>query len=321
MDVPLMSTVPLYEAHGEILSETSLPGELIPVKGRLSYDPASKRYYKGAGCPYQGHYTNTLTPDLHILGTTSVPYIRYYVSSPAFVGKRGIFRVRYQPQFQDPIGGCGPKERALLTNSQRFHLSAAEVLETIPVDDDLTIYVLNYWGGREPFDGNPALGARLLEYLITSGWNAPWDKNLFGDINRVGLVTDVADLFQSHETRHQFGTVYAYLYSLRAARPYEYYQMAREYGYAADLFGLPYVALSLLRAHGREGHLTDSMPYAYLIDHELLTGRNCAHLEDPALGDRGAEQYRTRFRASLPPVVITRMEACSPLTPSPISSA
>ena len=50
--------------------------------------------------------------------------------------------------------------------------------------------------------------------MLTNNYNAPWDKNLWGDIFAYGYVRDIADWFISNKLEHKIGTIYALLNSL-----------------------------------------------------------------------------------------------------------
>lgn len=314
-----MTPIPLYDENGRQQSEIFLPvARLQYVKGRLSYSPTTRVWYKGAGCPYRCHFTNAPRQRDARVARTEVPYIDWQVIDPALAGKTGIFMTPYQPQFTDPIGGCGPKERRLLAHEKAFERSGVRVLEVYPIAETFAVYAVRYPANRRPFDGRSLLGRRLLRYMLEAGWNWPWDKNSVGDIDAHGRVTDVADLFRSREPGHQFGTVYSYLYSLYRANPAAYAEHARRHGSRVDLGALPYVAIAEMAECGVPTPPPDA-PYRHLVREVLMAGRTCAHLENPDAGERAIAAYRARYDA-LCEVVTVQSGACSQLTP-PISSA
>lgn len=294
-----MIAIPLYDATGTQTGGVELPVDDLSrdAYGRISQDPANGTYYKGCGCRYTGHWVLQPGPEhLHTI-PSGVFYVGTRVWDPPLVGKTGIFAVPYQPIFSDPIGGCGPKETNILRHQGQEYASP-EVLDTIPVHGSLpgtTIYHLNYRGGRRPFT-NAEGGLDTVFKLLEAGENWPWDKAAIRDLNESGLVTDPADLFPSTHPQHQFGTVYAYLYSAISLLPgYEYQRLCHRFGWGTGLGAIPKIANDILREAGLQ-EVGTMIPYTLLVHDILMTGRNCAHLENPALGDQVAAEYRRRFR-------------------------
>ena len=302
-----MIAIPLYDATGTQTGSVELPVDDLSRgdhgrSGRVGRNPANGTYYKGCGCRYHGHLVHQPTPDQYPNATPSeVFYLGFHVQDPQLVGKTGIFAVPYQPIFSDPIGGCGPKEANILRHQGRDYASP-EVLDTIPVHGSLpgtTVYHIDYRGGRRPLASAEG-GLNTVFEMLEAGENWPWDKAAIRDLNEHGLVTDTADLFPSTDPQHQFGTVYAYLYSARSLLPgHEYQRLCHRFGWETGLGAIPKIANDILRKAGLQ-EVGTMRPYAAIVHDVLMTGRNCAHLENPALGDQVAAEYRRRFREGIP---------------------
>lgn len=308
-----MIAIPLYDAQGQQTGTVELPVDDLSRgdhgrSGRVGRNPANGTYYKGCGCRYHGHFiyrypdrlTQQLVPEQCNATPSEVFYLGFHVQDPRLVGKTGIFAVPYQPIFSDPIGGCGPKEVNILRHQGREYASP-EVIDTIPVHGSLpitTVYHINYRGGRHPF-ASAKNGLDTVFMLLEAGENWPWDKSAVRDLNVYGLITDTADLFHSTDPNHQFGTVYAYLYSARALLPdHEYQSLCHELGWGTGLGAIPKIANDILRKAGLQ-EVGAMIPYPMIIHDILMTGRNCAHLENPALGDQVAAEYRRWFREGI----------------------
>jgi len=222
------NVIPVYSSSGEQLDEILLPEAIRPVFRRRGGYAASGLYYKGSGIIYSGHTSNQILPGMLKTGenTAAYPgnapiYQKYQVLYPRLYGKFGIFTFQHQPIFSDFEGGCGPKEANLAHMQRRFFYSAIEGdIQTLPTPvPGHQIYVYRH---RE-VQGNYGDTLRLIEYVLSEGFNCPWDKNIWGDICCYGYVRDLADWFFSKDMCHRLGTAYAFLTSILAADKYLYF--------------------------------------------------------------------------------------------------
>lgn len=292
------NSVSFFDWHGTIEGEVLIPGAPIVFQdGRRSYQPATGLHWKGAGCPYQGHFSLHPAPDEVVLGKSLVFYVGYHVGSAAYLHKTGVFRRRYQPLFTDPIGGCGPKERLISDPArQRLSFVAAQVIAELETPwPDTKVYAIRYRGGRHSFAGDPLRLWFLLEQMLRTGWNFYWDKNAVGDLNSLAMVTDSADLFYSADPIHQFGTVYALFYSLRTACPQRYHDLVHHAQINPDLDTAPAARLALEVLCDRE--CWPDLTPRELIRTVLMAGRACAGAESPE-NEAAARQF---YQSSLPP--------------------
>lgn len=304
--------IPFYLSDGTLDGEVTLPGETpVHYSGRTSYQESTGLYWKGAGCAYQYHHTLNPGEDETVIEQPSVFYVGFTVTNRHLKGKTGVFRPRYQPAFSDPIGGCGPKERPITTAARQYGIlpfSAVEVIDVLKTPwEDTHIYALRYHGGKTPIDLSTPKSRRkiltLAEQMIHTGWNFCWDKNAIRDLNAEGRVTDVADLFFSIDPIHQFGTLYALLYSMRTTPRYRnaYQYIKQPYHLPDTLYALPFVVKAMLadlRGNDPWGNVPDGTgvyggsDYSHLIHDVLMAGRTCAGAEDPALDEVAREGYR-----------------------------
>jgi len=294
-------TVPLCSAEGEQFDEVALPEAVRPCFQRRGAFSDSGLYYKGAGILYSGHLADRLLPGMLQTGESPCPYQKYRVIYPALYGRYGIFAFRHQPVFRDLEGGCGPKERNLLWMQKRFLFSAIDgEIDVLPTPlEDHHIYVYRL---KEP-EGSYRDTLRLLEYVLTEGFNCPWDKNVWADICAYGYVRDLADWFLSKEDRHRLGTAYAFLNSVFAADRYLYSYLAKELTGWEQLEPayLPFAAASVVRRSCPD-FLPDYDPDDLSVDsygrllHLLYDGVACCHLEDEG-DERG---FREEQKKSIP---------------------
>jgi len=304
-----VTLIPIHDAAG---NET----HLIPIHDRLTYvngrvcKGEKGFYYKGAGCTYQHHHV--LDPKGYSNPQRAeVFYYGYRVSTPNWVGKFGIFPQKMQPFFSDLAGACGPKELKIIKNSEQFMMSSVRVDNVVNWTEDSNgqyYFVLRYLCGREKYldNPNPKLLLELLDYMLTDGWCAPWDKGFIGDITNDGRISDVADLFRSTVLKHKLGTVYAAFYSLWKRNKEEFSRVADELGWnniprVDGLWAGVYIVSLAARFLGTmkitQPKRSDVFEIAdFLIGDLLVKGRNCAAVEDSKHGKRVAKEYYKRFR-------------------------
>lgn len=216
-----MSDIHVYNSDGEIVNTIYIPDKIKYVNGRVCI--GEKFYYKGIGVPYKSHFVldENLNQKYKVLSKSDVFYLGSEVIKECFSGKFGIFQERYQNHFTDWIGACGVKEINILENlydENKFERSSIDVLGYETIDEENQQYYLKvrYDCERKSFLDYLKLNKLrdLIDYMVQSNWNFPWDKDSITDISWDGRVTDVADVFYSEELMHQIGTVYSILYSL-----------------------------------------------------------------------------------------------------------
>jgi hypothetical protein len=294
--------VKIYDGRGNEVHSICLPGEFERIPhSRFACDKNQEVYFKGAGCHYFGHYI--LKPDplkqYQLLEKVPIEYLGYFVMDPDFAGKTGIFFAKFQPPFSDPIGGCGIKETRIYEHSREFEKSGVDVVAMMPVleDSPYLIYQLKYKDGRIKMENGQfrnAVLADLLLYMLETDWNFPWDKNVLGDINLKGLVTDVADLFKSEDLVHKFGTVYSFLFGLHS--------VGRLNGFCkhlglkkAGLYEIPFRVVELLKARCNSqfaiGRKETPANYLHLMKDFLIEGKNCASLENSEFHEFAKRMY------------------------------
>ena len=301
-----MKEVTVYNPDGSIFDIIVLPEDVEFVSGRTS--KSNNCYYKGVGSRYVCHASVTSTP-YKIIRKNAVFYYGDDVENRKWRGKHGIFRERFQPFFSDFIGACGPKEKAIETNSKAFPLSAVEVLDRVDYDTEgrQSYYKLNYTSTRNSFidDGKTVDFLNLIDCMLHEHWNFPWDKASIRDINVAGKITDVADLFPSKDIIHKFGTVYSILFSLRQIAPLLYAKILKQMGISnCELGEIPFIVLFLLSKLGFSVPMRqdlDNKPavYAHLVGNILIRGKNCASVENSESGDAVMVEYVDRFRMTL----------------------
>jgi hypothetical protein len=216
-----MKEIPVYDENGIQVDSISIKDDIEYVEGRVS--KSKDFYYKGLGIPYKTHFIPEykFNDNYKFIKEHPVFYIGLEVSKKAYKDKFGIFQEKYQDHFTDWIGCCSTKELNILENlydEHKFEKNSVDVLEYFPVNEPEGQYYLKvqYHCGRISYldDPNPTKLRELIDYMIQTNWNFPWDKNCISDISKNGLVTDVADIFYSEELLHKIGTVYSVLYSL-----------------------------------------------------------------------------------------------------------
>lgn len=307
-----MHIVPIYDAHGEVVSQLEIDDEIGFLGGRIS--KGTKGYYKGIGIPYQHHYLARQeymdnADEYAFISESDVFYMSDCVAKHAFAGKTGIFRERYQPQFTDFIGTCGVKELSIIEHSEVFKRSSVKVLKANYYDPEHKQYwfLLDYSCGRRKYydGGDPVALMDLLDYMLREDWNFVWDKNAIGDVSHNGLVSDVADIFHSGELMHKFGTTYAIIYSLFKTAPslYQQFLTANRLDPHEGQISLILTPLEVMRRVGVNiGEILGDSPqatYNNAIFNFLIVGRNCGHCVHEGMGERIKEEYVERTKRAL----------------------
>lgn len=288
------------------MNNISLPDDITHVSGRTS--KSGGLYYKGVGTPYKCH-ASIKSNDYSIIGRNPVFYYGNDVVNRKWTGLFGIFQERFQPYFSDFIGSCGKKEKAIEKISKCFPKSAVDVVDSVCYDSDnqQSYYILDYKKSRSQFldGGNVRELIELLSIMAASGWNFPWDKTSIRDINKESFVTDIADLFESSDIKHKFGSVYSVLYSLNTLKPTLYVKLLSSFGLKYQgISDIPFVVSFLLRLFGydvpmRTDIKTREDAYCHLVGNILIRGRNCASVESAEDGDTVMLEYVGRFRSML----------------------
>lgn len=302
-----MQSISIYSVDGMLSGVLELPEDVDFVSGRTSKSKTC--YYKGVGSFYKGHASLDATR-YNKTKKNSIFYYGYDVENQNWKGKFGIFQERFQPYFSDFIGTCGPKERSIKSISTAFSHSAVEVLERVDYDieNQQSYYKLQYTSPRDSFlDGGKTIDfVNLIDCMLHEGWNFPWDKASARDVNKLGRVTDVADLFFSHGPIHKMGTIYSLLFSIFSLSPFMYVKLASQMGFGDhSQEGIPLFVYFIMDKLGfglpMRRDITDRRSlYVHLIGNILLRGRNCASVENPDHGNMVMLSYVDRFKATLP---------------------
>ena len=211
----MIKFVNIYDMYGCVTDVIALPEDVEWIEGRISLG-RSGAYYKGSGTNYSFHYSLDRPQQSDLISGSFLPGgIR--AVNPFLCNKFGIFSVPHSPMFSEFIGGCGVREKKIVEYSQAFERSDVEVVDKVDIPNiNHSIYGVVYKGARCKFQDDP-IPEKLLDlihYMLDSHWNCPWNKNSVSDITPDGMVTDVADLFQSTEFNHKAGTVYSMVSSL-----------------------------------------------------------------------------------------------------------
>lgn len=301
-----MREIPIFETSGKVIDTLCLPEDVEFVSGRTSKSDSC--YYKGVGSHYKCH-ASLEKGKYKFIQNNPVFYYGYDVENVNWRGKFGIFRERFQPYFSDFVGTCGPKEMSIETVSAHFSKSAVKVIDRVDYDatNQQSYYKLQYTSPRSQFtdDGKTIDFVNLMDCMLHEGWNFPWDKASVRDINNLGLVSDVADMFFSHNPEHKFGTVYSVLFSMLRTAPLMYAKIIKQMGLLpTNVEGLPFVVLFVMDKIGfsvpmRSDIKDRQSAYIHLIGNILLRGRNCASVENIEAGNKVMLDYVDRFRANL----------------------
>jgi hypothetical protein len=295
--VIIVDKVQVVDKGLKVVAEVKLPERVYWVRGRSGIGE-SGLWYKGIGTLYRCHTAKDVN-GYRVIG--QAVYGGWVVQYVPWVNRFGIFQERNQWYFSEWIGGAGKREAKIVKNANEFSLSAVKVVDVIPVIDGHSVYVMEMKGGKIVCrDVRKIL--RLLEVMLSEGWNFPWDKGAIRDINEEGLVTDVADLFRSDDVKHKFGTVYAVLYSMKQLIPRIAKEFEKEVGVSLGLKELPFSCLKVMKRLGYDvsevydGKVKWSWDdYRDLVLNVLMEGINCAGLEFPEFGEEVKRWYKRRF--------------------------
>jgi hypothetical protein len=282
-----------------VVKEVELPEEVGWVGGRSGVGVRSGLWYKGIGTLYTCHFVKDRANMCVVLDRGL--YGGWVVQYRPWVNRFGIFQERMQWYFTEWIGGAGKREAKIIRNADEFAFSAVRVVDVIPVMDEHNVYVLEVRGGKGVcWDVGKVM--KLLDVMLSGGWNFPWDKGAIRDINGEGLVTDVADLFKSDDVKHKFGTVYSVLYSMVMFLPDIAEEFGRRFGVSLEIKELPFSVLKVMKRLGCdvseiwEGKVKWSWEgYKYLVLDVLMEGVNCAGLEFPEYGEEVKNWYKKEF--------------------------
>lgn len=287
-----MHQVIIYDSDGIPIDGFEINDTISSIDGRVSL--GEKKFYKGIGVEYSGHWT-TQPNERHVNVTKSdVFYVGYHVYDMNYIGKRGIFKERYQPQFTDFIGGCGVKELSIIENSMFFDKSSVQVIKSHKIDGDQYWFELDYKCRRRKYlsGGFPLKLIELMEYMLKSDWNFVWDKDSITDISYNGLVTDVADIFYSNTMESKFGTVYSIIYSL-GRQDHKMYQDLIKRLRLKHTNNQDYVfnTVKILKKCGIAVDQIEQLNYKQILLNYLVVGRNCGHCVLDGLGEQIKQQY------------------------------
>lgn len=313
-----MTDVLIFNTQGEVSDTFTINDSLEFVNGRVS--KGDKHYYKGSGVSYSAHFIPELKSGYDLIAKSDVFYLGYEVVKQAYKGKTGIFPERYQPHFTDWIGACGVKELQIIENLWElgFDRTAIDVhhWDTISEEHQQYCLAVDYPYGRDTYLTNPKPSelAEMLQHMLSTDWNFPWDKDAITDITPNGRVTDVADIFQSTELKHKFGSIYSVLYSMGMGNRGDYEDFCNHLGLPSHS-NMTYVfnTISILSMGGVdtrpliEGAHTDT--YVNSVLNYLVVGKNCGYCgvgscknktdDNQSYGDMILEDHYNRARASL----------------------
>lgn len=297
-------TIPILDMNGEQLDEVRLPEKITPTPRRRCGCSESHTFYKGSGIVYRGNYTNIIEDHMITISQNSCEYQKYYAVYPKAYQKFGIFTFCHQPVFSDCEGGCGIKERNMLTIQKKFELTAIEEITDII---DVPIGGHNIYAYRlKEVRGSYRDTLRFIEYILSEDFNSAWDKNLWNDIAGYGYLRDLADWFESRELSHKLGTVYALLHSLLKADKYTYEAVVRSTTGLVQLgeVYLPYIAARIVEKYcpdcTRELELDNFSEELYEKLWRLIyMGKSCCHLENNEKWDYIREIFLSQIPARL----------------------
>jgi len=282
-----------------VVMEVGLPERVVWVGGRSGVGVKSGLWYKGIGTMYSFHFAKEIAGDCVVVDRGL--YGGWVVQYRPWVYRFGIFQERMQWYFSEWIGGAGKREEKIVRNADEFSFSAVRVVDIIQVMNGHNVYVLEMKGSKRVCKDVRKI-MKLLEVMLESGWNLPWDKGAIRDINEEGLVTDVADLFKSDDVKHKFGTVYSVLYSMAMLLPDVAEEFERRFGVSLELKELPFSCLKVMKRLGCdvseiwEGKIKWSWEgYRKLVLDVLMEGVNCAGLEFFEYGEEVKKWYKREF--------------------------
>lgn len=219
----------IYDSMGYIIDVFSVPLEYTWVEGRFG-EASNGVYYKGIGNKYSFHYSFN-TPFQSKAMDAGYLSNGNRVTNIHLLNKFGIFTIPFSPVFSEYVGGCGSREVNIIKNSKEFDYSDIEILDKFDISCiNHSVYSMRCKSNRRKFIHEPSVKKLmvLLDYLMSSGWNMPWNKNSVADITPSGTITDVADLFRSDLFLHKVGTIYSIVSSLYRSNFPAYQELKKE---------------------------------------------------------------------------------------------
>lgn len=304
--------ISIWDKEGKEADRISLNYSIsFPNKGRTSRIDGTDLFLKGTGLEYRGQnlYGDFNKEDFdNLIYSDEVPGISAYGFRKSFKGKTGIFLDRYQPYFRDCIGGCGPKERKILTN-QNMPLSGLEVIEEISVNiPGHSIYKCRYKDNRSDIYPKANKLLNLMELISEGIWYCPWDKNLYDDLDSFGNIRDVADWgkMDSPSFTKAMGTMYSLIYSLFKTNKNELDIILREFGanIEVSLVSIPTLCAGLIGLFNQElvpdsvNLNIDITTYRKLYLEYILECDPCACLDLKEEFGWIKKEYRNKFMKS-----------------------
>lgn len=285
-----MHDVKIYSDKGILIESIPLSINIAPADVyRRVWIGDNGLEYKGAGITYTHHNVRKVSDSQILLSKNDVVYGGYAVKDTRYEGLVGIICTKFQPYFRDYIGGCGPKEYKILKNSVEFKYSGVKVVDYISLLDDHNIYVCDYKakGSLASSTPSPKDILNILEYIISTDWCCPWDKNTYRDLDGLGYLRDPADWFLSNSFNDKLGTVYSILYNMFLKDSRNYEELVRLSGLInipLTLFTLPYICLLLMHKFGYNipHHLRDRYDqklYQRIIADHLFLATYCCQLD------------------------------------------
>jgi hypothetical protein len=295
-----MTDIIVYDVDGYPVDSISINDTLCYINGRVS--KGEKLYYKGTGVKYTHHYKlSSFTEKYKVLSKSSVFYLGNVVEKLCFANKTGIFQEQYQPHFTDYIGACGVKELSMIENSIDFEFSSAEVIKIVEIDKTNKQFylILNYKCHRKKFNRYTDIKnvKTLVDYMVQSNWNFPWDKDSISDITDNGLICDTADIFKSKDMKHVLGSVYSIIYSLYNYDKQSYYNLLKLYNLQhTSQSSFVFNSIQILKHNNldvSEFYITNDIKSNYInvVLKYLVSGKNCADCNLPEFGENVRKQY------------------------------
>lgn len=302
-----MYNLNIYNSQGNIVNQLTVDDDIEFIGGRVS--KGKSRYYKGIGLPYKTHFVKTFNhQEYDFVEDTEIFYLGSEVSKKCFQNKFGIFKEKYQPQFEDYIGSCGVKELDIIPNSVDCERSSVKVLKSHRYDEENNQYYfeLDYKCKRIGYvdSGRVKSLYELIEYMMADNWNFIWDKNTITDISYNGLITDVGDIFKSNQLSAKLGTVYSILYSL-AHNDKKKFKFFLKYGKLQHESQMDFImnSLKLMRKFGVDvseiEKNSEEDTYINAVTNYLIVGKNCGDCSFVDLGNKIRDQYKENVRKQL----------------------
>ena len=316
-----MTDIAIYDDQGVQVDSFFIDDTIEYVNGRVN--KGDKGYYKGSGVPYYSHnvLNEDLTPQYQVLNDSLIFYSGSMVKKDCFIGKTGVFMERYGCVFPDWIGTCGIRETQIMENlydENGFEFNDIDVLGWEYINEEAgQIYMhCQYKSDRKDwFSTEDLMGLMdLINYMVNSNWNFPWDKASIMDVSAKSLVTDVADIFYSTELKHKLGGVYSVLYSLGMSDFNLFQAFCAQHGLPGTTM-MDYVLASIMILMRNGVDVSELMVgdttriYKNAVQNYLIVGKNCGYCgigtcknrtdDNKSYGDQIKSQYISRARTML----------------------